>query len=104
MKDRGSSLQCSLLVLYVSDGLTPDDDEEAWAFGKVPIGEVVLASPNVVKRCKDCGHTRRILDDITTGQYTDGAWRGSADFASAVLEHGANEILALMKNKICSAV
>ena len=40
-----------LVVFYVSDGLIPDDDEEAWSLGEVPITHAVRASENVVRRC-----------------------------------------------------
>ena len=41
----------TLLVFYVSDGLIPDDDEEAWSFGTVPVAHAVPASKQVMDRC-----------------------------------------------------
>ena len=91
-----------LHVLYISDGLIPDDDDEAWSFGVVPIQHAVLASTNVERRCKD-SRTRagrmtiRLLDDIATGEHTGGAWRGAADFVCALRSRGAAAMCELLK-------
>jgi hypothetical protein len=93
----------SLLVLYISDGLTPDDDDEAWSFGTVPIEHAVLASENVVKRCINANGTKaarmtaRLIEDIATGVHTREVWRGAADLAQAVRERGARQMLSLLK-------
>jgi hypothetical protein len=92
----------SLLVLYISDGLIPDDDEEAWSFGQVPINQAVLASNIVRRRCLESGTkaanmTNRLLEDMETGKYTGGAWRGVAAFVEDLRERGPDEMLNLLK-------
>ena len=92
----------SLLVLYISDGLIPDDDEEAWSFGLVPIEHAVLASDLVRRRClgsgtKAASMTKRLLEDMETGKYTGGAWRGVAAFVEDLRKRGPDEMLNLLK-------
>ena len=92
----------SLLVLYISDGLIPDDDEEAWSFGQVPINQAVLASNIVRRRCLESGTkaanmTNRLLEDMETGRYTGEAWRGVAAFVEDLRERGPDEMLNLLK-------
>ena len=93
----------ALVVMYISDGLIPDDDEEAWSFGVVPIEHTLLASPDVVHRClrsdtRAARMTTRLIDDIATGQYTGGPWRGAATFVSALRAKGAAVMLELLKS------
>ena len=90
-----------LLVLYISDGLIPDDDDEAWSFGAVPIGHALLASPGVAHRCMGSGTraarmTARLLYDIATGEHTGGPWRGIADFVDALRARGVATMLQLL--------
>lgn len=91
-----------LIVMYISDGLIPDDDDEAWSFGAVPIGDALLASQTVVHRCVEnrtraARMTTRLLTDIATGEFTDGQWRGAAEFVSALHARGAAAMLVLLK-------
>ena len=92
----------SLLVLYISDGLIPDDDEEAWSFGLVPIEHAVLASDLVRRRCLGSGTkaarmTMRLLEDMETGEHTGAVWRGVAAFVDELRKRGPDDILRLLK-------
>ena len=91
-----------LLVFYISDGLIPDDDEEAWSVGEVPMEHAVRASESIQRRCmadntKAGRMTLRLMDDIDTGKYTNEAWRGVAGFVRAIRERGAAEVLHVLK-------
>jgi hypothetical protein len=92
----------SLLVLYISDGLIPDDDDEAWSFGLVPIDHAVLASDLVRCRCLGSGTkaarmTMRLLEDMETGEYTGAVWRGVAAFVDELRKRGPDDMLRLLK-------
>ncbi|KOO28708.1 hypothetical protein Ctob_005333 [Chrysochromulina tobinii] len=95
----------SLLVLYISDGLIPDDDDEAWSFGLVPIDHAVLASDLVRCRCLDSGTkaarmTMRLLEDMETGEYTGAVWRGVAAFVDELRKRGPDDMLRLLKGTL----
>ena len=92
--------------MYISDGLIPDDDEEAWSFGVVPMHEAVLASANVQRRClRDntrAGHmTQRLREAIKSGSWSeDTEDRGPQAFVRAIQQRGERAMLALMKQRI----
>jgi hypothetical protein len=95
----------ALTVMYISDGLIPDDDDEAWSFGVVPIEHALLASQDVVNRCvgsdtRAARMTTRLIHDIATGEHTDGPWRGAAAFVCALRERGAATMLELLKRSL----
>lgn len=85
-----------LLVLYISDGLIPDDDEEAWSIGRVPIDAAVFASDDVVRRClrletKASRLTRFIIRTIET------EWGGAAPFVEGIRSSGEQHMLRELK-------
>jgi hypothetical protein len=41
--------------------------------------------------------TNRLLEDMETGKYTGGAWRGVAAFVEDLRERGPDEMLNLLK-------
>ena len=91
--------QHKLLVFYISDGLIPDDDDEAWSIGEVPIQHAVLASESVRQRCfssqtKAGRMTQRLVDHWTND------WQGPEAFVRAVRAHGADAVLTQLKQKL----
>ena len=99
-----------LVVFYISDGLIPDDDEEAWSVGVVPIEHAVLASVNVAGRCvtssdgngtRSARLTRRLTESILTGAWSEAAVdRGTAAFVCAIRERGEEAVFALLKANV----
>jgi len=100
-----------LVVFYISDGLIPDDDEEAWSLGELPIQHAVLASENVVRRCVATNRsegtraalmTRRLMESIATGDWSETSEhdRGTAAFMCAIREHGEPAVLRLLKASV----
>lgn len=103
-----------LVVFYISDGLIPDDDDEAWSLGVVPIDEAVLASANVVRRCvgtpsagadgaststRASNQTRRLMDSLATGAWSgEPGNEGPAAFVRAVRERGQATVLAMVRD------
>ena len=101
-----------LALFYISDGLIPDDDDEAWSIGSAPTAHAVLASENVVRRClqsntlpeartRAARMTLRLIDCIETGAWGGGEGHsGRIAFVNAVQVHGPDEMLRRVKDVV----
>lgn len=86
-----------LVVFYVADGLSPDDGDEAWSIGTVPVEHAVASSSGVDQRCRREGtKSARLLNAIHD---PNGKWGGLEGFMRDVRERG-DEVIDVLKEGI----